>query len=119
MVLERGSKRAHKRRPGYFARRAAIDSLHLAGVREVAWLTLPVPVNATDAAPIDRYNEIVAEVVASVPSARILDYAGHLTASGDGAAMRPDGTHLSGETASIVARRWLVPLLVAIGHSLA
>jgi hypothetical protein len=97
--------------------RAATVALIDGGVREVVWLTLPAPVDMPGHESVTRFNEIVAEVVASTPHTRLLDYAGHLARSGDDAEMRPDGTHLSRDTAGTVARRWLVPLLVGIGHT--
>lgn len=87
------------------------------GAADVVWLTLPRPSGSRDDKAANRWNEVLRGAVASLPRVHVADYAGHLGSSGDDAEMRPDGTHLTEETAELLVRRWLAPLLVEIVRS--
>ena len=100
------------------------DSLVAAGVPTVVWVLPPVPVSVFDTADLgekDRYqiqhdviHEVVAESAATgaaVRSAELATWfedAGHDTDE----TWRPDGTHLTEESAGWLAERWLGPWLV-------
>jgi hypothetical protein len=94
--------------------RSATESLLVGGARVVAWLSLPTPSGLSDGTSAARLNSLIAGAVEVVPGAVVLDYAGHLRSSGDDAAMRPDGTHLSTDTAPILVRRWLAPAVTSL-----
>ena len=78
--------------------------------------TAPYPVS--DPKRADRYNEIVRQVVRGNPMVTLLDLPGQLARLFPGGEMdttaRPDGLHLSKESAIVVADRWLGPELVRL-----
>jgi hypothetical protein len=59
-------------------------------------------------------REVVAEAAAAGASVELADMAGWFTAAGHDAAAnwRPDGTHLTEESATWLADRWLGPWLI-------
>ena len=103
------------------------ESLVAAGVPTVVWVVPPVPQSVFDTADLgekDRYqiqhdviHEVVAElaaagagttVVKAAEMATWFEDAGHDTDE----TWRPDGTHLTEESAGWVAERWLGPWLL-------
>jgi peptidoglycan/LPS O-acetylase OafA/YrhL len=104
----------------------ATDVLSADGA-EVVWLLSP-PVGpgasgeeidlrgeAGDPSRMERFNQLVGEVVASRPGvAHALDLAGFVADSDDDARLRPDGVHFSSSTATEVATEWLGPELLRL-----
>jgi lysophospholipase L1-like esterase len=105
------------------------DLLGARGAR-VVWLTLPhvaigsledgtrpsPPFPESDPARVDRFNELLEEVVAVHPGAVVVDFAGFLRAQPGGEldpALRPDGVHVTPEHGDEVAA-WLAPQLLAL-----
>jgi lysophospholipase L1-like esterase len=102
----------------------------------VLWITAPqievgrdevpqVDEPANDDARIDRYNEILGEVVGRLERegerVGLVDLEGYLATTPGGPedeALRPDGVHFSFGTAGIVAEAWLGPEIVVAARQL-
>ena len=68
-----------------------------------------------DPGRMDRLNEIVLDVASRHSKVAVVDYADWLHSTGDDARLRPDGVHLTNETATEVA----APLTATIAHVIA
>lgn len=97
------------------------DQLLAAGVPEVAWVLPATPYHLwlePEMNEPDRYfvqHDVIREIVASGGDrVSAVDYHGWLSASGlyRDNGWRPDGVHLTGESAGDLAEQWLGPLLV-------
>jgi peptidoglycan/LPS O-acetylase OafA/YrhL len=96
---------------------AALDLLLAEGV-EVIWLTSPwldLSRNAVNQASVagdpdrtERYNSLVRDVAAGREGVTVVDLAGYLARPEvDDERLRPDGVHLTAETATEVTEDWL------------
>jgi len=106
----------------------AVDILS-AGGAEVYWLTSPrIRIGTVDGAPpafdrpasnplrMARFNTLVAEVAAERPDdVTVIDLAGYLRSTPGGEmdpALRPDGIHLTWDSATAVSNDWLGPAIL-------
>jgi len=91
----------------------AADGLHGSGVERVLWLSLPVRRGSSPLPRVDAWNAMVRDVAASRPWMTVVDYAGYLAIADNDSRLRPDGVHLSVETAGQLSREWLNREVVA------
>ena len=106
--------------------RAVTERLLTMGVPTVVWTIPPVPTTqfeARDLREIDRYErqhdtirQVAADLTglhgASVVVCEMDDWL-HREGHGDDATWRPDGTHLTEQSAGVLAEQWLGPWLTA------
>jgi len=83
----------------------AADALHTAGVQKVLWLTLPANAGQRPSARLEIFNRLIKETAASRPWMTVIDYATYIQRHNE---LRPDGIHLSRETAPQFVENWLV-----------
>jgi peptidoglycan/LPS O-acetylase OafA/YrhL len=83
---------------------AAIDALHTAGVKRVLWLTLPANSGQRPSARLDIFNRLIRNTASSRPWITVVDYATYIQRHDE---LRPDGIHLSRETAPQFVSNWL------------
>ncbi len=83
---------------------AAVDALHIAGVKRVLWLTLPANSGQRPSARLDIFNRLIRNTASSRPWITVVDYATYIQRHDE---LRPDGIHLSRETASQFVGNWL------------
>ena len=95
----------------------------------VAWLAAPhialgqsisPPIHypGNDPARMDRFNELVRQVVAEYPAATVVNLpgylAGHLPGGEMDATARPEGVHFTPKAATTIAEEWLGPELLKL-----
>ena len=83
---------------------AAVDALHVAGVKRVLWLTLPANSGQRPSARLDIFNRLIRNTASSRPWITVVDYATYIQRHDE---LRPDGIHLSRETAPQFVGNWL------------
>ena len=95
----------------------------------VAWLAAPhialgqsisppIDYPGNDPARMDRFNELVRQVVAEYPAATVVNLpgylAGHLPGGEMDATARPEGVHFTPKAATTIAEEWLGPELLKL-----
>jgi len=108
----------------------AVDTLFASGARKVVLVSSPVfdsgrvdgrsppkPFPESDPSRIARWNAIEREVAATRPHVGVVDFAAYMATRGDDRRLRPDGVHLTYDTAREMAD-WLAPEILRVARTL-
>ncbi len=97
---------------------AAADSLHIVGgVEHVVWLTLPNKAGSSAGNRVQAFNKLVEQESATRLWLTVADFATFIRDTGRDKELRPDGIHLTKDSAREVARDWLNGVLIAVAAS--
>jgi peptidoglycan/LPS O-acetylase OafA/YrhL len=94
--------------------KTAVEALHLSGVKQVLWLTLPSNAGQRPSERLDIYNRLIRKVAAPRSWITVVDYATYIQRHNE---MRPDGIHLSRATSPIFVKDWLIKQILLQHHN--